>query len=345
MAFRRGAEAAKEASKGAAFDRTKFFGIEDKEKIVVRFLTDANIDPATIDAEHPEGYGAWITVQQHQMVTTKARPDDYPKDSKWPERMGAVCRKDPGIAADDCYICDFLVDGKKLKKPSGRTWAWACIREEVVEDGKLQGYKDKTREVTRKKPDSEETETIVEKDVVVVNMGWKNFFSILSGYAGHYGTVLDRDYVITRDGDDTSTTYSIIGLDPIVIDDKGTRLDMRNPEHLKRYGWGSALEAEEALVAVISERASDEFYARFFDPRVQVKDDQVISTGATATPVAEQADADPARLAELASRVKGYAAPEASAPEAAPAQEAPAATTEAPQPAAAAPSGGMKNFD
>lgn len=290
--FRKGADAAQHASKGGAWARTEFFKLEDKGKVLVRFITDSEPDPKT-------GEGGWITVDQHQMVPTKPKPDGH--DGNWPEKMGSVCRKDEAFDYGECYICDFLVDGKKIKSAAGRTWALACIREEVQENGQIVGYRDKTRTVTRKEGDKEVE--VTEKAIVVVNMAWKNFFSTLKGFAEYYGTILDRDYLIIRSGSDQSTTYQIIPMDPIVVDDKGTRFDVRDPAVAERYH--TDLDLGEA----IADRASDDFYARFFDPRfTPSKDgDKVESTGQapdTAKPTNEVDDEG--KLAELANRVKGY---------------------------------------
>lgn len=274
----------------------------------------------------------WITVDQHQNISTKAKPDDYPKDRNWPEKMGAVCRKDPafqGVEGFDgsCYICDHIVNPPKVKKASGRVWALACIREEVREDGRLVGFRDKTREVAKTDDKGQPTgETYTEKEIVVVNMGFKNFFSILQGFGGEYGTVLDRDFKIRRSGNDKDTTYSIIPMDPVPASD-GNQLDLRNPEHMKRY------ETTLDLIEVISGRASTEFYARFFDPRVTVTESGgVQQTGASPEVQKPDNDADEDKLKAIADRVKGYG-PEGGNGEATPAAEP-----------AAASSGGMKDF-
>ena len=240
-AFRTGAEAAKAAVKSGNFARTEFFNLKDNETAILRFLTDAD---------------SWITVDQHQVVPTKGKPPDYPKDARWPEKMGSVCRKDPAFSYGECYICDHLVDGKKVKKPAARQWALACLREEVVENGQIVGYRDKTRKVTIPEKDGKPEREVEEKAIVVVNMAYKNFFSILEGFAGRYRTVLDRDYWIKRSGDDQSTTYQVVPIDPIQTE-KGI-FDLREPEFMARY------ETDLNLGEVISERADDQFYAKFF---------------------------------------------------------------------------------
>lgn len=317
--FRKGAEAAAEASKGGGnFAKTHFFSLDDKQKAVLRFLTDSD---------------EWIVVDQHQMVPTKGKPADF--DGNWPEKMGAVCRKDPAFEYGECYICDFVVDGKRVKKPGARTWALACVREEVTEGGKIVGYRDQTRDVTRKKEDDTE-ETTTEKAIVIVNMGFKNFFSILQGFAGHYGTITDRDYVIQRSGTEKDTTYSIIPLDPLEID--GQRLSKHHPTWEQRYASDLVLED------VVSARASDEFYARFFDPRYSVTgegaDKKVVVTGSEPTAKPTN-DVDEGKLAAIADRVKGYGP----SGDAAPASEANGAGEAVAATATPAGGGGMKNFD
>lgn len=312
--FRRGAEAIEEVAKQASssFARTHYFGIKDGEKAIVRFLTD---------------HDQWIGVLMHSMVPTKAKPDNF--EGNWPQVMGAVCRKDPAFAGtySDCYICDHLAGKGKVKgNPSLRTWALACLREEVIEDGKVVGFRDAVREVKRKKKDSDTEETIQEKAIVVVTMGWKNFFAALQGFAGHYGTVLDRDYIIKRKGSDTDTTYQIIPMDPL-FDDKGNKLDVRSE-------WGKRYATDLTIEDAVTAQSSDEYYARFFDPRVSVdKDGKVSETGEAPAPKADN-DVDQERLAELSKRVKSYTG--GGNGESADAQA---------QAGEAAPASGMKSFD
>lgn len=344
--FRTGAEAAQAAAKSGGFAKTQFFQLEDGKSAILRFITDAFVDP---NFPHVE---AWITVDQHQRIPTKEKPDNW-GNSKWPEYMSAVCRYDEAFIGmySDCYICDHIVGNNGIKKPSARTWALACLREDVIGDGsealggeamkgKVVGRRDVTREVTipareakdGKPAQAEETRT--EKAVVVVNMGWKNFFSTLEGYASHYGTVLDRDYKITRKGAGMDTDYNIIPLDPIqakTANGEVKVMDLRHPEFAERYA--SSLD----LTEVVAETATDKFYAKFFDPRYSASDDsdEVKETGAPAEQQAKPSnDPDPEKMAELTARVKGYNPQNGEAP------------AEAPQPAAVgAGAGGMIDIE
>ena len=360
--FRKGSEAAADAGKGGAqFAKTHFFSLDSNPASpentgILRFLTD--------EAD-------WIVVDQHNSIPTKGKPADY-EGTSWPDKMGAVCRADvaytgqyhdgtPASAKAACFICSNLVGKNGIKKAGGRTWALACEREEVKGDGspemggpemqgKVLGYRDKTRQVAVVGEDGKPTgDEVTERAIVVVNMGYKNFFAALTGFATHYKTALDRDYFIKRKGSDTDTIYQIIPLDPVPHED-GTIFDCRKPEHAAKYGVSL-----EMLEEIVDERASDEFYARFFDTTktaapLKKAGDKGGSTAA-ATPAAEKDnDVTEDRLAALASRVKGVAAPAAPTPAggapstAGEAAEAPAETpaeTPAPAPVAA----GMRNFD
>jgi hypothetical protein len=271
------------------------------------------------------------------VVSTKGKPSDYPKDARWPEKMGAVCRKDSAFTYGECFICENLIDGKRVKKASPRQWALACLREEVIEDGKVVGLRDVTREVVIPAKDGQPEKKVTEKAIVVVNMGYKNFFAILEGFAGRYKTILDRDYWFKRSGNDTDTTYQIVPMDP--IETEQGRFDLREPAFAERY------KSDLNLGEVISERADDEFYAKFFDTRVTVTSEGKVekSSGAAAqaTP-APESDVDPDRMAALADRVKGYGAAAAPAEEKAEPKAEPKAEEKTPEPAGAG--GGMRDF-
>lgn len=295
--FMRGADAAKEASKGLSFSRAEYLSMDDQEELILRFLTDAD---------------EWITVNQHQFVPTKPEPEDY--QGNWPKSLPAVCRKtkmgDGSTLYDDCYICDEMEkkDGSAYKA-SARQWALACIREEVRnEDGEVIGIRDATREVAETDKDNKPTgETRTEKAIVIVNQGYKNFFSILQGFAGRYGTVLDRDYYIKREGDDTSTTYAIVPLDPIDAhdpddEDKVVRFDLRDERFMARYE-ADAPDLEE----VVLDKASEDFYGRFWvkgwKPKKKDSDDDDAPESAD-KPDNDVDDED--KLKAIADRVRGY---------------------------------------
>ena len=272
--FRRGAAAVQAASTSGgdfpSFQRTEYLSIKSGEKAVVRFLTDYD---SMTDPKTGELVGGWLGVKQHQNIKTKPQPADY-KGTSWPQRMAAPCRRDPIFASvyNDCYICDVIKPADPMvKAPSQRLYALAVVREPVMVDGK-QVFRDASRTVTRK-TDGGEVST-EEKRIVVVNMGKKNFFDPLSLYANRYGTILDRDYEITRHGDGLETTYLLIAEDPqqaVTADGSVEIYDLRQDEFMANYfpeaiEVGYAKASDLHLEPVITDKTTDDFYGRFFDP-------------------------------------------------------------------------------
>jgi hypothetical protein len=238
-------------------------GIGFGESKVLRFVTD--------DPDIRETY-------QHTYAKTKPAPADKPADKKFPATMGSVCRQAPGFKEvyDDCYICiapEHMKDGKKGKyhpKPSFRLWAVAVEREPLIgteemaaagtiekyEVGSPVGYQDVLvdREVNG--------ETVKGPKFLVLNFGLENFFNSVLGSYNAYGTLLDRDYKVTRKGSGTETDYIIAPLDKQLHTD-GKPFDLRRPELAEQYKIPFDLDA------IIANLASDEFYEWFFDTRVE----------------------------------------------------------------------------
>jgi hypothetical protein len=319
-----GAQEAADAAVGSKFPKVPYFSLEENKSTVLRFLTDS-----------PD----WIYVKQHTAVPTKNKPAEF--TGNWPTSMPAVCRHDEafqGIYAD-CYICDLPVmnphDANKPLKPAVRVWALAVEREPVVENGVTLGYRNVMVDVDVKDEKGESTgKTEKQIKIVLVNMGMKNFFSGLQGIYGllQPNSVCTRDMVIKRTGSGINTDYQIIPLDPI-------------PDHVP--GSDSWKKYEDAIVAqgidlekIVAERASDEYYARFFDPTKTAPAQNSggsagTGTEAKAEPATSNDVVDQDRLAAMAARVTGTGSNAAAA-----ATETPAATESAP----ATPTG-PKNFD
>lgn len=340
MAFRKGAEEADKASQFASFARTHFLKIDDGKSAILRFLTDAP---------------GWIVVDMHQNIPTKPKPSDY-KGENWPTAMPAVCRydKNNGVRTfpdlDGCFICDVLTkQNSKIKKPTGRVWALAVIREAVIGDGsdelggpamqgKTLGYRDATRTVKKTDAEGKPTdEEVEEKAIIVVNQGNKNFFSPLSGFANFHGTVLDRDYVVQRKGTGTATDYNLINLEPITLPD-GRPFDLRDPK-LFEERYGMTPDAANAMLEdIVSQRASDDYYGQWFDPS---KSSSSGTAAASANNVPDQSgEPDEDAMQALKDRIEGYK-PDGATDAAA----APAAAQEAPAPGAAPAAGGMRSYD
>jgi hypothetical protein len=278
MSFRRGGSAAEEAEKESNANSggrrgLDYFGLKnDKDSTVVRLLTD---------------HDDWPYVEQHSFVPTKAAPKGA---ENWPKSMTSVCRKDPAFGGHytDCYICDQKIKNNfgKLATPRVRVWALAVERELVRGDGSealggpakngiVVGIRDKIDEVDALDADGKPTgEKLKYPRIIVINQPMKGFFANLKALHGLYGTVCDRDFQITRDGVGTDTNYKITPIDPIPDVKPGT------PEWEKYLQ--AVAEREVNLEAIVADKASDAYYARFFDPSKSVdKDGNVTEASAT----------------------------------------------------------------
>jgi hypothetical protein len=246
--FRRGAEQAEQAVKDAAYSggKVRFFGLADGDSVIVRLVTE---------------YMEWISVAQHNGVPTIAAPADF--KGSWPTSMTAVCQNDKAFADDNgnyfpgygqCVLCksDAINSyGKPVSRTAIRHWALACVREPVLENGVRVGCTDKVVELGGD-DDSKKTKG---RDVIVVNMGWKNFFSSLNGFKFAYGSAADRDYMIRRTGEGRDTSYQFMPLDPIPGYKPGGA----------EWPYDKECETQDLdLGTIVSERASAEYYAKFF---------------------------------------------------------------------------------
>lgn len=298
---RGGASAKEEAAKTSfsSFKRVEFLNIKDGESIIVRFIDDGD---------------EWPWVYQHGFVPTKGAPPDWDPKGKdgapakqWSETMGSVCRKQKNKDGDlvfpdyngECFICDEMhnPDNKKGKYfPSVKVWARVIEREQVkgtqqmVDDGliparklgKPVGFRDKL--IEQQDTDSEGNPTGPVKKVprvFVINQGMKNFYGGMEAFYENYGTVLDRDFRITREGEKLKTDYNIIPLEPIkimvpVLDNEGNpEIDLETGEPEMEEGVWSledpAIKESYAkllnMEAEIERQASDRHYDTFFDNR------------------------------------------------------------------------------
>lgn len=291
--FGRGGAKAKEAADKAQAraPRTNYFSLKDGESAIIRLIDDGDET-------------GWIYVKQHEYVPVqKDAPEDY--QGEWPKRTGAICRHDEAFAGmySDCWICDEMTreDTGKPYRPALRLWARAVMREavkgtqEMVDEGKIPAtkigkrvaIKDKMIDVAEMDSKGEATGKTVEQfDVQVLNFGMKNFFGYLQGFYDVYGTVLDRDYVIKREGSGTDTEYSIVPL-PEIKNGEGGIYTLEDAEVRAKYL--DIVDLEE----IIARRASDDHYARYFDPNKEVaKKEGAKKTSAKAKPKAAAQDDD-----------------------------------------------------
>lgn len=103
-------------------------------------------------------------------------------------------------------------------EPREMTVGLVALREEYrdPEDGhvKVRDILEKI-EVTEGEGENKVTREIERVAYRVVKQGYKNFWSQMIGIYSRFQTLSDRDYEITRNGNDTGTTYTIIPLEPI----------------------------------------------------------------------------------------------------------------------------------
>ena len=312
--FREGVEVAEEAGARRKFGRlVGYFSVDDGKFIDGRFLSDG----VTID------HGLlrkWITVKQHNRQPTRPAPTNLKEGQKWPREMGGVCRHDRAFANifSDCYICDvYNVESGKVNKAKDRTWGLMLVRKPVADaSGKLIGMEDVLEEVTI--TDNGVEKRIQRPLIVIVNQAWSTFWSHYSPYLDMNGTVLDRDYRIFRKGSELDTDYPPAPFDPSAFTYKNAAgeevtesLDFRNKAHFDaytaKYGEGWCPD----LGDIVSDKASDEFYARFFDPTkpFPVREGETADNGPVASkPVANEPTDE--ELAALAARVQGQPAPQ-----------------------------------
>lgn len=303
--FNRGGAAAEEADKATSGVRTSthadFFSLKDDgEATVIRLLTD---------------HDDWIYVGQHSFVPTKPGPKDA---ERWPETMMAVCRHDQSFGGyyKDCYICDAKLKNRFGKVASSRVrlWALAVEREVVKGDGSealggperlntIVGIRDKIDEIHEVDDKGEETGNILRYPrILVINQPMKGFFASLKSLYGLHNTLCDRDYTVTREGTGTDTSYRFTAIDPVPDVKPGT------PAWEK---WQQVLtEREISLEQMVAHRASDEYFAKWFDPSKRLdKDGKVVASDTPVNLPADEGSAPTGYSADLRDRIRNLGAP------------------------------------
>ena len=319
-AFRRGGAQAAERQQAEAAARKAARGSTDYLSSLLKKHNDTVIIRFVID--EPD----WIEVMQHSFLKTKAAPADKPADANWPDKMGAVCRKtereDGEPFYPECFICDHM-KGSNGKRPARglRMWAIAVIRKEVIgtpemaAEGKIPtdrvgqrvGLTDDTVEVDEVKDGKVTGNKIKRKRYVIVNYALKNFFTQFVQFSKIYGTALDRDYMITRQGEETESTYQAVPMDIIqkpILDAEGAPTGEREPFDLRNPKYADAYSDHGIdLAKIVMDRMSDRFYERFFDSRVTVpwsSDDDDSSPAATSSSSSTAASSEPSTVTEPA---------------------------------------------
>lgn len=320
--FRRGGAEAIEASKsaGGAFAKVHYLTIEDEGQVTLRYITDAH---------------DWLYVLQHASVPTKNPPKDY--QGNWPKSMPAVCRYDEAFAGrySDCYIDDAELKNQwgNLCKATTRIWALAVLREEVIgtkemaeageiesdQIGKRLGYRDQTREIAERDADGKETgKTRLEPAIVVCNFASNNYFGGLYSLYTIYNTVTDRDYVVKKTGQKKDVNYNHIPLAEtpnlhgayVIKNKKGEVVEEVPATDRWNEKYPPAIKEQNLnLDEIVADKASDEYYARFFDPNKTPapRDGESSSKGsAPEVPEGPGDGVDAEKLAAMRERVRGH---------------------------------------
>jgi hypothetical protein len=301
MGVRKGSVAGAEAAKKqqGVRSRVRYLTSEatlkdENDRVFVRLITEAD---------------EWLYVDMHQFVPTKEKPEDF--EGKWPEKMSAVCQNDQAFMDDstgqymdgfgDCYICKApqykALDRfkKPVNKTSLRGWALLCLRDAVQEDGRIVGFQDSVVEIRVGKDKDAKTEEV--RNIVVAQMSHKNFWANLNTQYNTFGTVRDRDYLVTVTGEGVDKNFTFINMDPIADHKPGTESWKLYEEACEKQGLD--------LFKIICDQGNDEYYDKFFRPVAGGKAAKV------STADEPQDDAGPAKPTEAAmddllKRIKGH---------------------------------------
>lgn len=166
----------------------------------------------------------------------------------------------------DCVICSTFTTqndaGETIPaKPRTLTFGLVVIRKEEHEtvNGRLVPvYTDSMVEVE----DNNKVKKMV-KDYRIIKQSQKTFWNNLHGYFARYGTIIDRDYEISRSGNTgQNTTYTILPCDPIE--------GFRTPEEISaRYN-----DSPQSIVEYIEYLGSKSRYDKFLISGTKVSSPQ-----------------------------------------------------------------------
>lgn len=349
--FASGTQAAEAAaaSTGGRFHRLDYLQIGEGESATVRLFTE-HTDIVTVSQHFaptrpaPDGHdGKWPKAMPAVCRNTPAfqQAGTYPDcflDIKWKETQ------------DD-----------RNYKPRVRSWALGVIRVPLMDNGRQVGMQDSMVEM-----EVDGNKTMVPEIVILNfawgNM-WANLSTYSAEYGTWCDR--DYRITRTGGGTDTEyrpvpfSPATLQGFDHTAVrlqradllekgvpeaelpPPPGDIFDTRNPEHFLKYlaplhvteaefasDYGSSPQAvaKAKIAEVLMERSSDEYFARFFDermeqPKTKKKGDNEESTSssapssATPPPVVEAPSADADQLDALASRVQSYSGAAVAPPE------------------------------
>lgn len=267
-----------------------------------------------------------ITADIHMGIPTKEKPDGY--TGTWPAKMSAVCPNDKAFAVKDekekvigweqpdthyghCYIHEHMGDqldqfNRPLSRASAVTHGLVVLRDPVRNDkGAVIGFKDKIEEYEDRDGNKHNVPAIR-----LAAQKWTNFWGPIKAANYISGTFCGRDYMMTKVG----TEVTVTPLDPT---------PEHNPETPSWKDYTDAMDLMRVdVIATLAEQASEEHFARFFDPTKKAPErssgkDKGAPDGSA--PPAE-ADEDPpelqAQIEALRNRVKGNQAGTKTGPQA-----------------------------
>jgi hypothetical protein len=217
---------------GGGGRRFNYFGLEDGASVIVRFITDED-DILTCDFyEFVEVVMDGKTTKQSFIVA----PDYYAEDPEWKGEDWVL--KYGGVTEN------YNTKEKESPKPKERTVAIAVEREAVPVEGTGGGrpkfrYQDKIVDVTIKERDKDGKETGKEitlpgRNFILIRQNAKTFWGNVVGYYGEFGTLVDRDYKITRSGVQLATNYQCI---PVGEGEEWEDVEVLRTSIKTRYGY------------------------------------------------------------------------------------------------------------
>lgn len=198
--------------------RFSYFGLEDGESVIVRFLTDVD-DIITTD------FYEFVHDNQGGKQRFIVAPTLFEDDPSW--------QGEDWVLKYGGKTMEWGSSELTSPKPKERTVAIAVEREEIPVENPNGGrpkmrYQDKLIKVETK-----DGATFDGRNYILVIQPAKTFWAQLVGYYGEFGTLCDREYKISRKGTKLATVYTITpkGEDPEWTADSLKELQ----EH---YGYG-----------------------------------------------------------------------------------------------------------
>lgn len=234
-------KAAVESSRGSDGPSTNLITWKDGETRILRFISD---EPVTM------GFHSWFRC-----------PDG--------KRRDFACANDlVGEAKHDCPICKMTYVDEKTGKtknfwPSTQSLGLVVDREPVLDRGRMVFVRDKIREesITIKKNGEEKTYTDV-PEIGMIKQSIGNFWNDLAAYYARYGTIVDRDYEITRRGSKTDTKYTIV---PVEVDEElrvldGKFTDIEKTRELIANRYKDAVDSHPSVIEYIERMGNKKRY-------------------------------------------------------------------------------------